>query len=105
MNSTNTIPNTSASSSFQLINGELSHDEMVDIDECIKHHFTVYLNALDGAEGAQPHDLHEMLLTACEKPLLELVMERTKGNQSLASDWLGINRATLRKKLVQYGLI
>ncbi|TDR30888.1 helix-turn-helix domain-containing protein [Hydromonas duriensis] len=93
-----------STSSFELVNAELSHDEMVDISECIQHHFKVYLNALEGAEGAQPHDLHQMLLTACEKPLLELVMEKTKGNQSLASEWLGINRATLRKKLLAYDL-
>ena len=90
--------------SFQLVD-ELSHDDMVDISECVQHHFNVYLNALEGAEGAQPHDLHDMLLAACEKPLLELVMEKTRGNESLASEWLGLNRATLRKKLVQYDLL
>ena len=92
-------------SSFQLINTEVAHDdEMVDISECNQHHFNVHLDALDGSEGAQPHDLHDMLLEACEKPLLELVMKKTNGNQSLASDWLGINRATLRKKLLAYDL-
>ncbi|MGL4767718.1 MAG: helix-turn-helix domain-containing protein [Formosimonas sp.] len=89
---------------FQMVE-ELSHDDMVDIAECVQHHFNVYLNALEGAEGAKPHDLHNMLLAACEPPLLELVMEKTRGNQSLASEWLGINRATLRKKLVQHGLL
>jgi Fis family transcriptional regulator len=39
-----------------------------------------------------------------EPPLLNSVMEYTKGNQSLASEILGINRATLRKKLKQYRL-
>lgn len=91
-------------SSFELVTDELSHDDMVDIGECIQHHFNVYLGALDGAEGAQPHDLHQMMLVACEKPLLELVMQKTNHNQSLASEWLGINRATLRKKLLAYDL-
>lgn len=90
--------------SFQLVD-ELSHDDMVSIPECVQHHFNVYLNALEGAQGAVPHDLHNMLLMACEKPLLELVMAKTRGNQSLASEWLGINRATLRKKLVQFDLL
>jgi Fis family transcriptional regulator len=87
--------------SFQLID-ELSHDDMVDISECVQHHFNVYLTALDDAE---PHNLHDMMLAVCEKPLLELVMKKTKGNQSQASAWLGMNRATLRKKLVQYDLL
>ncbi|MGB5108304.1 MAG: helix-turn-helix domain-containing protein [Formosimonas sp.] len=91
-------------SSFQLIHAEVTHDDMVDIGTCIQHHFNVYLSALDDALGTQPHDLHQMLLAACEKPLLELVMDKANGNQSLASEWLGINRATLRKKLMQYAL-
>lgn len=90
--------------SFQLVD-EISHDDMVSISDCVRHHFNVYFNALDGAQGAQPHDLHQMLLAACEPSLLQLVMEKADGNQSLASEWLGINRATLRKKLVQFDLL
>lgn len=89
---------------FQLVD-QLSHDEMVAIPICIQHHFNVYLEELEGAQGAVPHDLYGMLLTACERPLLELVMSKTKGNQSLASEWLGMNRATLRKKLLQFDLL
>lgn len=89
---------------FQLTD-QLSHDDMVAIPDCIKHHFNVYLNALEDAQGTVPHDLHAMLLVACEKPLFELVMSKTRGNQSLASEWLGMNRATLRKKLLQFGLL
>jgi Fis family transcriptional regulator len=32
-------------------------------------------------------------------------MRRTQDNQSLAADWLGINRNTLRKKLKDHKLI
>lgn len=91
-------------SSFELLNTDMSHDEMVDIGECIQHHFTVYLTSLAEVDGAEPNNLHHMLMVACEKPLLELVMQKTNGNQSQASNWLGINRATLRKKLIQYKL-
>ena len=92
------------SSTFQLVD-EPTHDDMVGIPECIQHHFSVYLNALEGAQGVAPHDLYAMLLTSCEKPLLELVMDKARGNQSVASEWLGMNRASLRKKLVQYGML
>ncbi|MEN3296859.1 MAG: Fis family transcriptional regulator, factor for inversion stimulation protein, partial [Burkholderiales bacterium] len=40
-----------------------------------------------------------------EKPILEAVMARADGNQSLAAEMLGINRNTLRKKLQQHGLL
>ena len=40
-----------------------------------------------------------------EAPLLESVLAHTKGNQSRAAAMLGINRATLRKKLKRYNLI
>ncbi|MBX3638591.1 MAG: Fis family transcriptional regulator [Rubrivivax sp.] len=54
--------------------------------------------------GAEPHDLHELFLAAAEKPLLEVVMQQAEGNQSRAADWLGINRNTLRRKLLEHRL-
>jgi Fis family transcriptional regulator len=46
-----------------------------------------------------------MVLSVVEKPMLELVMAHAKQNQSLAASYLGINRNTLRKKLVEHRLI
>ena len=46
-----------------------------------------------------------MVLREVERPLLEVVMQQTKGNQSRAAEVLGINRNTLRKKLKLYQLI
>lgn len=80
----------------------LNDGEMIDIASCLTHHFEVYFKDLD---GSTPSHLHQMMLSACEKPLLEWVMEKTRQNQSLASEWLGMNRATLRKKLQQYDLL
>jgi Fis family transcriptional regulator, factor for inversion stimulation protein len=37
--------------------------------------------------------------------MLEVVLKQAEGNQSLAAEFLGINRNTLRKKLQQHGLI
>lgn len=48
-------------------------------------------------------DLYAEVLTAVEKGLLKAVMARV-GNISKAALWLGINRATLRKKLRMHGL-
>ncbi len=52
----------------------------------------------------QPSNLYDLVLREVEPPLLEIVMQRTRGNQTKASDLLGINRGTLRKKLRRYGL-
>jgi len=37
--------------------------------------------------------------------LLDVVMARAEGNQSKAAQWLGLNRNTLRKKLVEHKLL
>ena len=44
--------------------------------------------------GTEPDNLHEMLVTVVEKPLLEIVMRQAQGNQSKAAVWLGLNRNT-----------
>ena len=46
-----------------------------------------------------------MVLAQVEKPLLAYVMNECSGNQSKAAEMLGLNRNTLRKKLLQYQLI
>jgi Fis family transcriptional regulator len=54
--------------------------------------------------GHKPANIYKLVLGEIEPPLLSSVMEYTKGNQTLASEILGLNRATLRKKLKQYRL-
>jgi two-component system nitrogen regulation response regulator GlnG len=57
------------------------------------------------ALGARdPVDLYANLLAEFERPLLEVTLERTGGNQLRAAQILGINRNTLRKKLVELGI-
>jgi Fis family transcriptional regulator len=72
------------------------------IDECIRASVEQYLRDLRGAE---PADLHDLFLGAAEKPLLDVVLRHAQGNQSKAAEWLGINRNTLRRKLLDHKLI
>lgn len=56
-------------------------------------------------DGQTTSDLYQLVLDQVEQPLLEAVMAYTSGNQSKASEMLGLNRGTLRKKLKQYDLL
>ncbi|HWS77517.1 MAG TPA: helix-turn-helix domain-containing protein, partial [Thermomonas sp.] len=49
-------------------------------------------------------DLYNIALRELEIPLFAEVLRHCDGNQSRAATMLGIHRATLRKKLKDYGL-
>ena len=76
--------------------------ERQSIDACIRANLEDYFRDLDGTD---PTGLYDMLLKVIEKPLLDVVMQRAGQNQSRAADWLGLNRNTLRKKLVEHDLL
>ncbi|MCI0637707.1 MAG: sigma-54 dependent transcriptional regulator [Gemmataceae bacterium] len=59
---------------------------------------------IKNAGAEPPKDLYEELLRMIEPPLLEELMRKLQGNRWVAAQWLGLNRATVRKKLTQYGL-
>lgn len=62
------------------------------------------LDYFDSLEGTTPAGIYNLILSEVELPLLETIMQETKGNQSQAAAWLGLNRGTLRKLLAKYGL-
>ena len=72
------------------------------LHECVRSSLEDFFRDLDGTE---PANLHDMLVKAVERPLLEVVMEQAQHNQSRAAQWLGLNRNTLRKKLLEHKLI
>jgi Fis family transcriptional regulator len=76
--------------------------ERQSIEACIRANLEDYFRDLDGTD---PTGLYDMLLKVVEKPLLDVVMQRAGQNQSRAADWLGLNRNTLRKKLVEHHLL
>ena len=49
--------------------------------------------------------LYRQVMDEVERPLLEVLMDHTNGNQSRTASFLGINRATLRSKLKRHSLI
>jgi Fis family transcriptional regulator len=65
------------------------------VRDALSHYF-------DQLDGTAPNDLHQLVMQQVERPLFEVVMHHTGGNQSKAATLLGISRSTLRKKLAQY---
>lgn len=55
-------------------------------------------------DGYPVHDLYDKVVARVERPLFDLVLAHTGGNQLKAAEILGLNRNTLRKKLADLGL-
>ena len=75
--------------------------EETEIAACVRRSLNRYFKDLD---GEPPCGIHNMVVSAVEKPLIAHILDRAEGNQTRAADMLGINRNTLRKKLREHGL-
>lgn len=71
--------------------------------ECVGHTVRRYLT--DMGDTACSEGLYALVLRELEVALLREAMAFHEGNQSRTADALGINRATLHKKLTLHGLI
>ena len=73
-----------------------------DLGKYVTDSLEQYFRDLD---GERPAAIYDMVLKSVEKPMLEVVLAKAGGNQTLAADMLGINRNTLRKKLTEHRLL
>jgi Fis family transcriptional regulator len=73
-----------------------------DISLCIRGALEQYFRDLD---GEKPNAIYDMVIKSVERPMLEIVLRQSNGNQTQAAEMLGINRNTLRKKLAEFQLI
>lgn len=69
--------------------GNLSQTVRMHLDQYFDYH----------EDGLPPPGLHSRILREIERPLIQKVLAVTGGNQVKASDLLGLNRNTLRKKI------
>lgn len=71
----------------------------------LEEEFRTSLAAVFALSGGVPEDgLYDRVLESLERPLFELALQATRGNQIKAASLLGINRNTLRKKLQLLGM-
>lgn len=63
----------------------------------IEYHLSQYFTA--HGDDLPPAGLYDRVLREMEKPLINLSLAATRGNQLRAADLLGLNRNTLRKKI------
>ncbi|MDH4191244.1 MAG: Fis family transcriptional regulator [Betaproteobacteria bacterium] len=69
-----------------------------ELGDAVRRALERYFKDMD---GETPHAIYDMVLKSIEKPMIEIVLARAEGNQTVASAMLGINRNTLRKKIKQ----
>ena len=72
------------------------------LSEATEQAISDYLTLLENHEAT---NLYRQVVDEVERPLLEVIMKHTRGNQSKAAQCLGLNRATLRTKLKRHGLL
>ena len=72
------------------------------IQDVVLQSLQAYFKDLD---GQKPTDVYNMIIHTVEKPVLMAVMAHANNNQSQAAEMLGINRNTLRKKLLEHNLL
>ncbi|GAB2705669.1 MULTISPECIES: Fis family transcriptional regulator [Comamonas] len=72
------------------------------IEQSVRDSLQTYFQDL---EGEVPDRVYEMVVRMVERPMLEVVMNHADNNQSRAAEWLGLNRNTLRKKLVEHKML
>ncbi|ATJ92050.1 nitrogen regulation protein NR(I) [Acetobacter tropicalis] len=67
------------------------------LSEAVSRHILRYLVA--GREGMPLNDLYSRVIMEVERPLIQMTLTETRGNQIKAASMLGLNRNTLRKKI------
>jgi two-component system nitrogen regulation response regulator GlnG len=70
--------------------------DQLSLEEIIRHKLVDYFRR---TEGVDVDNLYSLVIERVERPLIELTLKKTKGNQIRAAQILGINRNTLRKKI------
>jgi len=77
--------------------------QAITLEKNVEAHLRQYFAAHTG-DDLPPPGLYDRILPLVEKPLIEMTLRSTAGNQVKAAFILGINRNTLRKKIAELGI-
>jgi two-component system nitrogen regulation response regulator GlnG len=67
------------------------------LGRAVERHIRQFLSAY--RDGIAPADMYDRVLAEVERPLIQMTLAATRGNQIKAAAMLGLNRNTLRKKI------
>jgi len=81
-----------------------AHDEEgpATLSQIVERKLSSYF--ADQPDGIPPAGLYDRVLEEVERPLIQLTLSATRGNQVRAAEILGLNRNTLRKKISDLGV-
>lgn len=82
----------------------LDHSDLLPLNQQIRSSLKKYFANFEILDAKHIVNLYNLVLAEVEKPLLEIVLEYTQGNQSKAAKVLGVSRNTLRKLMRSYNL-
>ena len=88
----------------QVMGDNLSDDpagdpKHVSLPSYVEKKIGEFVRAMNVGAG---NNLYPTLMRAVERPLIELALRETRGNQIKAARLLGLNRNTLRKKIQEF---
>lgn len=103
VNPSNTVHPVALASVSNTDNLFVANLSSISLEELVKRRLEVHFqqqSAVDTDAGGLK--LYDVVLQQVEKPLLELALRATNGNQVKTAQMLGINRNTLKKKIDSY---
>ena len=79
-----------------------SEEGPVTLSTLVERHLASHF--ADQPDGVPAPGLYDRILEEVERPLIQLTLSATRGNQVRAAEILGLNRNTLRKKIQDLGV-
>lgn len=83
-------------------NRALAGKDEQNLSQLISHQISRFFDAHDGV--LPMNGIYDRFMAEVERPLIATTLSVTRGNQLKAAEVLGINRNTLRKKIVALGI-
>ena len=72
--------------------------DKVTLEDYVESKFGEFIRAM---KASSARSLYSTIIHAVERPMIELALRETQGNQIQAAQLLGLNRNTLRKKITE----